>query len=203
MEKIGEILDAAEGIATPSLIKLCVKEIEKEGQAEFKVFGKKHTLSIGMICLCLEYASAANGCDYSDKPSTLPETRPPASSHDPEPTSSACSKRVQGCLRASVVTSPITPIPTERKLCCCMCGVISDAIVSLDPGTTSTCDGARWPQPCQHYSSVINYHQPFLEDDEPGYNPLTCPATPLDNARRGGADAQVTYDWTKQHDDGW
>ncbi|CAK7209923.1 hypothetical protein SBRCBS47491_000609 [Sporothrix bragantina] len=43
---IGEILDAIEIAATPALIQGCVKGIEKEGKAEFKVFGKKHTVSI-------------------------------------------------------------------------------------------------------------------------------------------------------------
>ncbi|KAL8705755.1 MAG: hypothetical protein Q9201_001150 [Fulgogasparrea decipioides] len=43
---IGEILDIAEIAATPALIQGCVKGIEKEGKAEFKVFGKKHTLSL-------------------------------------------------------------------------------------------------------------------------------------------------------------
>jgi chitinase len=31
----------------PALINLCVKGIEKEGKAEFKVFGKKHSLTMG------------------------------------------------------------------------------------------------------------------------------------------------------------
>ncbi|EFX05487.1 class 5 chitinase 1 [Grosmannia clavigera kw1407] len=43
---IGEIADAIEIAATPGIIEGCVKGIEKEGKAEFKVFGKKHTLSI-------------------------------------------------------------------------------------------------------------------------------------------------------------
>lgn len=45
---IGEILDIAEVAATPALIKACVKGVEKEGKAEFKVFGKKHTLSVSL-----------------------------------------------------------------------------------------------------------------------------------------------------------
>lgn len=44
---LGEILDIAELAATPALIQGCVKGIEKEGKAEFKVFGKKHTLTLG------------------------------------------------------------------------------------------------------------------------------------------------------------
>jgi chitinase len=45
---VGEILDIAEIAATPALIQLCVKGVEKEGKAEFKVFGKKHTLSVSI-----------------------------------------------------------------------------------------------------------------------------------------------------------
>lgn len=65
----GEILDIAEVAATPALINLCTKEIEKSGKAEFKVFGKKHTLSM-------------------DKPSATKESRPPESSHTSAKTSS-------------------------------------------------------------------------------------------------------------------
>ncbi|KAF2147914.1 glycoside hydrolase family 18 protein, partial [Myriangium duriaei CBS 260.36] len=43
---VGEIADAVEIAATPAIIEGCVKGIEKEGKAEFKVFGKKHTLSM-------------------------------------------------------------------------------------------------------------------------------------------------------------
>ena len=42
---VGEIADAIEIAATPAIIEGCVKGIEKEGSAEFKVFGKKHTVS--------------------------------------------------------------------------------------------------------------------------------------------------------------
>ncbi|KAI1870410.1 uncharacterized protein JN550_005338 [Neoarthrinium moseri] len=42
---IGEILDIAEIAATPALIQLCVKGVEKEGKAVFKVFGKEHSIT--------------------------------------------------------------------------------------------------------------------------------------------------------------
>lgn len=45
---VGEILDIAEVAATPALIRACVKGVEKEGKAEFKVFGKKHTISVSL-----------------------------------------------------------------------------------------------------------------------------------------------------------
>ena len=41
---IGEIAAMAEIAATPAIIQGCVEGIEKAGKAEFKVFGKKHTL---------------------------------------------------------------------------------------------------------------------------------------------------------------
>ena len=49
LDIIGEIADAIELAATPAIIEGCVKGIEKEGKAEFKVFGKKKTLSLGMF----------------------------------------------------------------------------------------------------------------------------------------------------------
>jgi hypothetical protein len=42
----GEIADIAEIAATPELINVCVKGIEKEGKAEFKIFGKEHSLEV-------------------------------------------------------------------------------------------------------------------------------------------------------------
>ncbi|KAL8685655.1 MAG: hypothetical protein Q9218_007628, partial [Villophora microphyllina] len=44
---LGEGADIAEFIATPFIIKGCIKGLEKEGKAVFKVFGKKKTLSFG------------------------------------------------------------------------------------------------------------------------------------------------------------
>lgn len=105
---IGEILDIAEIAATPALIQLCVKGIEKEGKAEFKVFGKKHTLSM-------------------DKPTAKPTERPPASSHEPPKTSdkgnSCNTKRARlakraGCATSTEYTGVTTTIyNTIQKLC--------------------------------------------------------------------------------------
>jgi chitinase len=50
----GEIADIAEIAATPALIQLCVKGIEKEGKAEFKIFGKKHSLTVRGVHLTYE-----------------------------------------------------------------------------------------------------------------------------------------------------
>ena len=46
-ETPGEIADGIEIALTPAIIEGCVKGIEKEGKAEFKVFGKRHTVSLG------------------------------------------------------------------------------------------------------------------------------------------------------------
>lgn len=71
---IGEIADLAEIAATPAIIKACEKGIEKEGKAEFKIFGKKHTLDI-------------------NKPTDTPANpRPPPKSHEPPKTKSKASK---------------------------------------------------------------------------------------------------------------
>ena len=71
---IGEIADIAEVAATPAIIKECVKGVEKEGKAEFKVFGKKHTLDI-------------------NKPTQEPANpRPPQKTHEPPSTKSKPSK---------------------------------------------------------------------------------------------------------------
>ena len=73
----GEIADAIEIAATPAIIQACVKGVEKDGQAEFKVFGKKHTLD-------------------PKKPTEKPsETRKPektTATHKSSETSKACSQ---------------------------------------------------------------------------------------------------------------
>lgn len=131
---IGEILDIAELAATPALIQGCVKGIEKEGKAEFKVFGKEHSLSM-------------------DKPTVKPsETRPPMSSHTtPKTSTSSCNsvnardlelfRRAPNCGLKDVTsyTATTTHYTTIRKVC----------------------DGGSWPQACMHYSSVIReYNNP-------------------------------------------
>lgn len=206
MEISGEFADLIEVAATPAIIKGCVKGIEKEGKAEFKAFGKKHTLSLGKFRQFLKKGQIMlMVVDMADEPSKLPETRPPKSSHDPEPTSSACNKRARGCKRTITVTEAKQPITTERKLCCDVYGIAPDANVAPDPnpGVTRTCNGAKWPQACQHYRSVIDYHQDFVEEHERGYNPLTCPTYSRSNYRQGGKGEQIVVDWTLQHNDNW
>ncbi|KAF6219691.1 hypothetical protein HO133_004160 [Letharia lupina] len=70
----GEIADAIEVAATPAIIEGCVKGIEKEGKAEFKVFGKEHTLDI-------------------NKPTSTDKDLPAPKKHDPPKESDdACEK---------------------------------------------------------------------------------------------------------------
>lgn len=125
---IGEILDIAEIAATPALIQLCVKGVEKEGKAEFKVFGKKHTLSM-------------------DKPTTKPQTRPPSSTHSSPKTStkdSCTSKRgIDGQLRERACNNRITT--TEW---------VGQATTTYQT-TRKVCVGGEHPQACMHYSSAI------------------------------------------------
>ena len=88
---IGEILDIAEIAATPAIIQGCVKGIEKEGKAEFKVFGKKHTLSL-------------------NKPSEKPTaTRPPTTSHEaPKTSSDACNLKARGLEKRAGCVNDVT-----------------------------------------------------------------------------------------------
>ncbi|KAI2464656.1 glycosyl hydrolases family 18-domain-containing protein [Annulohypoxylon bovei var. microspora] len=123
---IGWIAEAAEIAATPELIQVCVKGIEKEGKAEFKVFGKKHTISMAT----------------KTKPVS---SRAAPSSHSSLSTSSANCKRSDGsgnCGRP-VRNGPDLYIPTAST-------------TYLPNPTTSICRGADWPQPCLHYKSVVN-----------------------------------------------
>ena len=63
----------------------------------------------------LEKSNRADGGKYSGESSELPETRPSASSHDPEPTSSKCNKRAPNCKRTTTTTEAKQPIRTERE----------------------------------------------------------------------------------------
>lgn len=127
----GEILDIAEIAATPAIIEGCVKGIEKEGSAEFKVFGKKHTLSMNKP---------------TDKPSA---TRPPESSHSPAKTSSdSCGqqpkfvKRMARPCRKKIITTTTS---------------IEDGVSAV--ASVADCNGLGGAaQACLHYSSVINAH---------------------------------------------
>ncbi|KAL5319960.1 hypothetical protein ACEPPN_013019 [Leptodophora sp. 'Broadleaf-Isolate-01'] len=78
---VGEILDLVEIAATPAIIQGCVKGIEKEGKAEFKVFGKKQSLSMDTP---------------KTKPTTVPDRTTPKSAtptKSADKTSPTCSKK--------------------------------------------------------------------------------------------------------------
>lgn len=101
---VGWILDAAEIAATPELINLCAEGIEKEGKAEFKVFGKEKSLTMAT----------------KDKPVS---TRPPSSSHSSMSTSANCNKAKRDdstCSRRNgppiyepTASTTIYPAPTQ------------------------------------------------------------------------------------------
>ena len=80
----GEIADAVEIAATPAIIDGCVKGIEKEGSAEFKVFGKKHTLSFK--------EPASKPTDVPDRPAPKSDT-PTKTGDKNDPTCKAKAKR--------------------------------------------------------------------------------------------------------------
>lgn len=89
----GEIADLIELAATPAIIQGCVDSIEKEGTAEFKVFGKTHTLSLD--------EPTTQPTDVPDRPPE--ETDTPTQTGDKnEPTCNAKAKRVDAA-----------PVPTK------------------------------------------------------------------------------------------
>ncbi|KAF1942210.1 hypothetical protein EJ02DRAFT_346150 [Clathrospora elynae] len=147
----GEIADLAEIAATPALIQLCVKLIEKEGKAEFKIFGKKHTLSM-------------------DKPTAKPsKTRPSESSHTkPQTSTDSCdiaARDLDGRAVAPKCKKPVTSY------------VVTDFSDKNFPVTKSmVCDFSvpgtnLLNQACMNYASVI--------DHNPGYDLITCPFSKL------------------------
>lgn len=124
---VGIILDIAEVAATPALINLCVKGVEKEGKAEFKVFGKQHTLRIN---------------EPTKKPS---KTRPPTSPHTSAKTSSdSCPAPARAAVkRMPKACRQITKYETTRT------SYVSGKVI------TKTCSAGAFEQPCLHYKSVV------------------------------------------------
>lgn len=94
----GEIADIAEIAATPAIIQGCVKGIEKEGKAEFKVFGKKHTIKPN---------------EPLEKPTNVPD-RPSPSEHPPAKTGDK-GKPTESCKakRGSRIKRVPGPVPTQ------------------------------------------------------------------------------------------
>ena len=84
---VGEIADAVEIAATPAIVEGCVKGIEKEGKAEFKVFGKKHSLDINKptgtdkdLPAPKEHDKPKKSDDACEKPKKLRKRAPPRQS---------------------------------------------------------------------------------------------------------------------------
>ena len=96
----GEIADAIEIAATPAIIEGCVKGIEKEGKAEFKVFGKEHTLDI-------------------NKPTGTDKVLPAPKKHDPpkESDDASCKKPEKlGEERTALARTTLFPLATTTLL---------------------------------------------------------------------------------------
>lgn len=125
---IGEILDIAEIAATPELINLCTQQVEKEGKAEFKVFGKSQSI------------------DGFKKPNEKPKDRPSESSHSSAKTSSEACTAGRKQKRAN---APARQQPCRERF---TCGTI---VTATHPGRTITqaCN-PDYTQPCNHYASV-------------------------------------------------
>ncbi|OBT81990.1 hypothetical protein VE02_09311 [Pseudogymnoascus sp. 03VT05] len=101
---VGEILDLIEIAATPGLITACTDAIEKEGSAEFKIFGKEHTIS------------------GFEKPTEKPTaTRPSESEHSTagDKTSSSCPLGARIGLRDASSTSvhETSTVVVNRRVC--------------------------------------------------------------------------------------
>ncbi|KAI4600107.1 hypothetical protein KJ359_001209 [Pestalotiopsis sp. 9143b] len=143
----GEILDIAEIAATPALIQLCVKGVEKEGKAVFKVFGKKHTISF-------------------DKPTATPRSRPPKSSHTPATTRSTCPRNQPRGKRADCEPDAVhVTIVTE----------VHDDFVNAPAPRRIDCDGSDavgHPQACLNYHSISAHYPLFHTLTCPYYRPL-------------------------------
>jgi hypothetical protein len=164
--QLGEIADIAEIAATPALIQLCVKLIEKEGKAEFKIFGKKHTLSM-------------------DKPTAKPsKTRPPESSHTKPHTST------NDCDIAARDLNGRAPAPKCNK------PVTSYVVTAYNdknfPATKKmVCDFNVLNQACMNYASIIDHNPgydlitcPFSKSPP---SKLKRPIVALYNRERGGS----------------
>ncbi|CZR67060.1 uncharacterized protein PAC_16959 [Phialocephala subalpina] len=147
---IGEILDIAEIAATPAIIEGCVKGIEKEGKAEFKVFGKKHTLDMNKP---------------TDKPK---ESRPPKSSHSSAKTSSECPRQPKHAKRAAGAPAPAC---NAKKIVTVTTKISDEAPAAVGELACQYSGDIKknGGQACLHYSSVMS-RNPLKN-----YKRFTCP----------------------------
>jgi len=164
----GEIADVAELAATPALIDLCTKEVEKEGKAELKIFGKEHTIS------------------GFNKPTEKPsDTRPPESRHSSAKTSSDSCPLGNGKVKRSG-----RPQRCPREYVCHPNFHTAPDVINPAYSVHKVCPVGNFPQPCNHYASVIAMN--------PGlYNDLVCPTTVPDDY------PHATGDYNNQHKPYW
>lgn len=134
---VGEILDLVEIAATPAIIEGCVKGIEKEGKAEFKVFGKKQSLTFEQ--------PKSKPTDVPDR--TEPKSATPTKSADK--TSPTCSRK-----NSKRVDSPNIQIRTnyidtpEMKI----------LIATANKDSKSWRDGDGWAIMASEYFAISTLH---------------------------------------------
>ncbi|TRX89905.1 hypothetical protein FHL15_009177 [Xylaria flabelliformis] len=154
----GEIADLVEIAATPALIQLCTKGIEKEGKAVFKVFGKEHSITF-------------------DKPSKT-VSRPPKSSHTSAQTSSCPASAIHA--RDLPRFAPRAPPAArcKRKRTVTVPKVTTEIALARDfMGVPIKCAGdSDYPEACRNYRSIINTY--------PDYTTITCGYRKVDNTKR-------------------
>ncbi|KAI0437594.1 hypothetical protein F4803DRAFT_537994 [Xylaria telfairii] len=150
----GEIADLAELAATPALIVACTKGIEKEGKAEFKVFGKKHTITF-------------------DKPSTT-VSRPPKSSHESAPTSTCPTTKD---LSRMAIRAPVAGC--KRKRAVIMTKVTTEIAITTFLAPAIICAaGAGYDDACRNYRSIIQNY-PQYATITCGYRKIDAPVRPV------------------------
>ncbi|KAI2465893.1 hypothetical protein F4781DRAFT_424486 [Annulohypoxylon bovei var. microspora] len=124
---VGEILDIAEIAATPALIQLCTKGIEKEGKAIFKVFGKEHTI------------------DNFSKPTAKKTDRPDESSHSTAKTKDdSCSGNGKRAPRACRVKEFVRTTAVSNANPARIGSIVCDVAIG------------GYSQPCLNYRSIAS-----------------------------------------------
>lgn len=108
--------------------------MEKSGKAEFKVFGKKHTVSW-------------------NKPSEKPTTRAPEKTD--KRTSASTKTSSSSCSARNRKRAPALRTRTITRV------IIQDG---YNAPVVRACNGALYPQACLHYASVFNAEANIAND---------------------------------------
>ncbi|KAI1128608.1 family 18 glycosyl hydrolase [Nemania abortiva] len=154
---IGEIADLAELAATPALIQLCTKGIEKEGKAVFKVFGKEHSITFD------KPSKTVSRPPKSSHPSAKTSSCPATANHARDPSRLAPRAPRAGCKRKRTVTVP--KVTTEIAL--------ADPVM----GDPIECAGdSDYPEACRNYRSIVNGY--------PQYATISCGYRKVDDKKR-------------------